>query len=41
MIPTSWRRQKAPCCWLFRDLIGHSFLSMALMYRYSASGAFL
>jgi putative ABC transport system permease protein len=28
-----------PLTWLFCDLIGHSFLSMALSYRYSLAGA--
>ncbi len=30
-----------PLTWLFCDLIGYSFLSMALGYQYSAGGAFL
>ncbi len=30
-----------PLTWLFCDVIGRSFLSMALDYRYSAVGAFL
>lgn len=30
-----------PLTWLFCDLIGYSFLSMALTYQYSAAGAFL
>jgi putative ABC transport system permease protein len=30
-----------PLTWLFCDLIGHSFLSMALTFRYSAVGALL
>lgn len=30
-----------PLTWLFCSLIGHSFLSMALWFQYSASGAFL
>jgi len=30
-----------PLTWLFCDLIGRSFMSIALAFRYSASGAFL
>lgn len=30
-----------PLTWLFCNLIGHSFLSMALGFQYSAAGAFL
>lgn len=31
----------APLTWLFCDMVGHSFLSMALTFRYPASGALL